>query len=322
MPKNFWEGIKKPIFALAPMYEITNTCFRQIIAKCGRPDIFFTEFVSVDGLINKKSRAKLISHLLRFEKIEKPIVAQTWGNDPKKFRTAAAIINKLGFDGIDINMGCPDKAVVKSGAGAALILNPELAQKIIKETKKGTKGLPVSVKTRLGYDKKITKEWISFLLKAKPAAIIIHGRTKKEMLKAPADWEAIGEAAELAKKSGVLILGNGDLKSLAEAKEKIKKYKLDGAMIGRAALTNPWIFNKNSNIGEVTLKKRLELLIMYAELFEKYFKETKNFQIVRKNISSLTAGFPGAKNLRVELMATQSAKDIKKIIKSHKTIPF
>lgn len=345
MPKNFWKKINRPIFALAPMYEITNTCFRQIIAACGRPDIFFTEFISADGLTNTKSRKKLINLLLQFENIERPLVAQVWGSDPKKFYEAGLIIKKLGFNGIDINMGCPDKTVVKSGSGAALILNPHLAKKIIKETKKA--GLPVSVKTRIGYDKKITKKWILVLLKAKPEAIIIHGRTKKEMVKVPADWEAIGEATKLAKGSGVLIIGNGDLKSYAEGLEKIKKYKLDGVMIGRAALTNPWIFNKKVDSTEISLKKRLNLILQYGQLFEKYFSGVnrygpaavtssypamkagyadplrlkvgaasgiKNFIMVRRAICFFLSGFTGAKGLRIKLMAAKDLKELKKVI--------
>lgn len=316
MNKNFWNTLKHPIFALAPMYEVTNTAFRQIIARCSgenKPGVFFTEFVSIDGLTHEKSKIKLIEYLLRFEKSERPIVAQVWGSNPKKFYEAAKIIKKLGFDGIDINMGCPDKAVVKMGAGSALILNPELAKEIVRETKRGSGGLPVSVKTRLGYDKKTFKDWIPHLLETEIAALTIHGRTKKEMSKVSADWEAIGEIAKMAKGSGILILGNGDVKDLNDGMEKIKKYGVDGIMVGRAVLNNPWFFNKNIDPEKVSLEKRLELIIEYAELFEKYFKDTKNFQMVRKTIKAYIAGVPNTKYLRMKLMAVKNAEEIKNI---------
>ena len=327
MKKSFWEKLedngKKPILALAPMYEVTDTAYRQIIAKCGKPDAFFTEFVSVDGLTHEKSRDKLIKYLLQYEETERPLVAQIWGSNPKKFYEASKIIKKLGFDGIDINMGCPDKAVVKMGAGAALILNPDLAKEIIKETKRGAGNLPVSVKTRIGYDKKITTEWISHLLEMEPAAITIHGRTKKEMSKVPADWTEIGKAAQLAKKTNTLILGNGDVKDLDDAMEKFKTYELDGIMVGRAVLHNPWFFNPKINPAQVSLKERLDLIVEYTELFEKYFRPKdanasgiKNFQMVRKNIKSFTAGFPHIKELKMKLMLAKNSKEIKDIIKN------
>lgn len=316
MIKGFWEKLEKPIMALAPMYEITDTAYRQIIAKCGKPDVFFTEFVSVDGLVHKKSREKLTKYLLQFEKVERPIVAQIWGSDPKKFYEAAQIIKSLGFDGIDINMGCPDKAVVKAGSGSALILDPLLAKAIIKETKKAAGNLPVSVKTRIGYDKKITKEWITHLLEAKPAVITIHARTKKEMSKVPADWEAIGEAVKLAKGSGTFILGNGDVESLEDAFKKVKKYGVDGVMVGRGILKNPWFFNKNIDPSKISLKERLDLIIEYTKLFEKYFSGIKNFQMARKTIKSYIAGIPHTKELRMKLMSAKNAKEIKEIIKN------
>lgn len=318
MNKGFWEKLQKPIFALAPMYEITDTAFRQLIAKCGKPSVFFTEFVSVDGLCHEKSKNKLIKYLLQFEEIERPIVAQIWGNDPEKFYEAGKTLKSIGFDGIDINMGCPDKAVIKSGSGSALILTPNLAKSIVEKTKQSVGDLPVSIKTRIGYDKKITKEWISHLLETKPAAITVHGRTMKEMSKVPADWEAIGEAVQLAKGSGTLILGNGDVESFKDTMEKIETYGVDGVMIGRGILKNPWIFNKNINPSEISLDERFKLILEYTKLFEKYFSGIKNFQMVRKNIKSYTSGFPDIKELRIRLMLAKNAEEIEKIINSLK----
>lgn len=308
--------------ALAPMYDITDAAFRQTLISCGRPDVFFTEFVSVDGLTNPKSKEKLIKYLLRFENIERPLVAQIWGLDPAKFYEAAKIIKELDFDGIDINMGCPDKAVTKMGAGSALILTPELAKEIIAETKRGSQSgamdgteLPVSVKTRLGYTKNTIEEWLPHLLEAKPAAITIHGRTMKEMSKVPAHWDAIGKAAEIAKGSGVLILGNGDVTSLADANEKAEKYKLDGVMIGRAVLGNPWFFNKTKTADSITQKERFEILLKHAELFEKYFTGIRDINMFKKHIKSHVSGFNGAKEIRMHLMNAKTFEELRGLLK-------
>jgi len=317
MENGFWSKLKTPILAVAPMYDITDTAFRQVIAACGKPSVFFTEFVSVDGLTNPKSKAKLTKYLLQFNEIERPIVAQIWGIDPKKFYEAAKIITELGFDGIDINMGCPDKAVIKMGAGSALILNPKLAQEIISETKRGACSadgktvLPVSVKTRLGYTTNIISEWLPYLLEAKPAAITIHGRTMKQMSKVPADWNAIAEAKQIVKDSETLILGNGDIRSLEDAHEKIKICGIDGVMIGRGVLGNPWFFNKEKNESNITQKERFEVLQMHINLFEKYFKNFKNFHMLKKHIKSHISGFDGAKEIRAELMNAKTLDELK-----------
>ena len=301
---------------MAPMLDVTDTVFRQVVCKYGKPDVMFTEFISVDGLVNKKAREKLIRNYLRYSKKERPIVAQIWGSDPKKFYEAAKIIAKLNFDGIDINMGCPDKKVVKSGAGAGLILNPLLARKIIQATKKGAGKIPVSVKTRIGYEKNIIKKWILCLLKAELAAITIHGRTKKEMSKVPAHWDAIGKAVKIAKKykkkhkSKTLILGNGDVKNLKDATEKIKVYGVDGIMVGRAVLANPWFFNSKKNVSKITLKERIKFLKTHVKLFDKYFGEIKSFNNLKKHIKGSVSGFSGAKEIRAMLMKSNNAREL------------
>ncbi|KKU06531.1 MAG: tRNA-dihydrouridine synthase [Candidatus Collierbacteria bacterium GW2011_GWC2_45_40] len=228
--------LDRPILALAPMADVTNAAFRQIIAKYGKPDVVFTEFVSCDGLCSK-GRKNLLP-ILKYTEKEKPIVAQVFGAKPENFYESAKLIKKLGFDGIDINMGCPDKKVIKQGAGAALINNPKLAQEIIRQTKKGARlsggqagEMPVSVKTRIGYDKydkNEFKKWLTVLLECEPAAITIHARTKKEMSLVPAKWEVVAEAVKIRdeffdnKKDKTLILGNGDVQSVADAKEKAR----------------------------------------------------------------------------------------------------
>src|SRR3989338_1390608 len=238
---NFWQKLNRPFFILAPMADVTDSAFRQIILSCGKPDIFYTEFVSADGLCSEKGKLKLVPHLA-FKKNERPIVTQFFGANPENFYKCAQIAVKLGFDGIDINMGCPDRKVLKQGGGAALILKPELAKEIIRETKRGADNLPVSVKTRIGYNKIITEEWISHLIEAKPAAIILHGRTMKEMSKVPAHWDEIGKAGVLCRKAGIPIIGNGDIVTHAEGLEKAKQYDLDGIMVGRGIFHNPWFF--------------------------------------------------------------------------------
>ena len=299
---------------LAPMHDVTDTVFRQIICLCGKPDVLFTEFICVDGICNPKSQKKIIEHYFRYSKKEKPIIAQIWGSDPEKFYKSARIIKKLGFDGIDINMGCPDKTVVKNGGGAALILNPKLAVKIIKRTKEGAGGLPVSVKTRIGYDKIITAKWIKELVKAKPDAIIVHGRTKKEMSRVPAHWDEIEKAGKIIKKAGIISIGNGDVKTLKEAQEKSRKYNLDGIMIGRGALVNPWIFS-GKEIEKITPKERKGLAIKHSVLFEKTFKRVKHFHHLRKHLASYISGFSQAKEIRSDLMSAKNTKEVKKILK-------
>ena len=228
--KNFWKDLKKPILIQAPMDDVTDTVFRQIIDKCGRPDVFFTEFTNVEGMCSR-GRDKVGKRLF-FSKIERPIVAQIWGLDPAKFLETAKLIKKMGFDGIDINMGCPEKAVIKRGSCGALINNHPLTKKIILATCEGAGGLPVSVKTRIGVKHIQTEEWAEFLLKLNLDALIIHGRTVAEMSDVPNHWDEIGKVVKLkdAMKVKTLIIGNGDIKSREDALEKYEKYKLDGIL--------------------------------------------------------------------------------------------
>lgn len=305
---NFWKKLNRPIITLAPMADVTDTVFRQIVAQCGKPQVFFTEFVSCDGLCSE-GKTKLLKNLKFNKKIERPIVAQFFGSKPENFYKCAQLAVKLGFDGIDINMGCPDKKVEKQGAGAALMKTPELAQRIIAETKRGASKLPVSVKTRIGFNKSEIETWIPCLLKAKPDAIIIHGRTRKEMSKVPAHWDLIGKAAEIARGSGILIIGNGDVSSLADAKEKAKKYNLDGVMVGRGIFANPWFFNSDVNPADIIPKDKIALLIKHIKLFDKTWKNAKNFDIMKKFFKMYISGWNGAKNLRAKLMTTKSVKE-------------
>ncbi len=245
------------------MADVTDVSFRRMIAKCsaherkdgtvGGPDVMWTEFVSADGLIRatEEGKKKLMADLLYAEE-ERPIVAQLFSSHPEYMEKAARLCRELGFDGIDINMGCPDKGIEKQGCGSAMIKTPQIAEAVIEAAKKGSNGLPVSVKTRLGYNTDELETWLPFLLKANPAAITVHARTRKEMSKVPARWERVKRAVEIRDelKSETLIIGNGDVLSLEDAKEKITATGADGVMLGRAIFGNPWLFHPSKRLPE------------------------------------------------------------------------
>lgn len=314
--KEFWAKLTKPIMALAPMADVTDSAFRQIICKYGKPDVCFTEFVSTDGLCSV-GREKLLLDL-QFEESERPIVAQIWGSKPKNFFETAKLLRELTFDGIDINMGCPEKNIQKQGGCAALMKNSDLTKEIILATKEGAGGLPVSVKTRTGYERENVAEWVFHLASCEPAAIIIHGRTKKEMSKVPADWEAIKRAASIVRDTSknILVIGNGDVKSLSEAYDKAEKYDVAGVMIGRGVFGNPWFFNKKINKADLPIREVLRVMTEHARLFEKLFRGKKNFMLMRKHFGSYVSGFEGAKELRLKLMVAKDANEVSEICKN------
>ena len=311
--ENIWQKIKKPIITLAPMEEVTDSAFRQIIIEKGRPDILFTWFVSTDGLISE-GKDRVVKDLY-FDKKEHPIIAQIFGADPDNFYETAKLLKKMKFDGIDINMGCPVKKVIKQGSCSALIDKPELAKEIILATKKGAGGLPVSVKTRLGTNKNTIDKWIKVLIETEPAAITLHGRTAKEMSKVPNNFEEIGRVAKIIKKENpnIIFLGNGDIKSVEEGKELAKKYNLDGVMLGRAIFGNPWLFSKKKK-EDLPFSEIAKTIIKHTKLFEKIHSH-KNFNIMKKHLTSYVEGFAGAKELRVKLMKVNNSKDVEKILK-------
>jgi nifR3 family TIM-barrel protein len=306
---NFWKQLKKPFFILAPMADVTDMAFRQIVVETGKPDVLYTEFVSADGLASEKGRPKLLPHL-KFGENERPIVAQFFGSKPENFYFCAKLAVELGFDGIDINMGCPAGKIVKQDSGSGLILNPKLAQEIIRETKQGAGDLPVSVKTRIGYNTIVTEEWISQLIEAKPDAIIVHGRTMKEMSKVPAHWDEIEKAGKLCREAGIPIIGNGDVMNYAEGLEKAKQYNLDGIMIGRGVFSNPWIFDPSVDPALKTPQERIALLTKHIENFVELWGTNKNFDVMKRFIKIYISGWPGAKELRDELMKIKSAPEI------------
>ena len=303
--------MNKPFVASAPMAEITDVTFRQMLVKYGKPDVIYAEFVSADGL-NSEGREALIGRL-KFEENEHPIVAQFFGANPDNMRECAKLAVELGFDGVEINMGCPDRAVIKQGAGSALIKNPALARELIKAAKEGAAGkIPVSVKTRIGYATNEIETWIPEILAEKPDALLIHGRTRKQAFAGSADWETIAEVAKLAKKAGVIVIGNGDIKNKNEAIEKANKYGVDGVMIGRAFFGNPWLCGEK-DINDVTIKEKLAALIEHLNLCMEY-DPARKFHDLKKHIAMYVRGFDGAKELRIKLMGVGSVEEIEKII--------
>jgi nifR3 family TIM-barrel protein len=317
MEKNFWKKLNRPFFCLAPMADVTDVAFRYMLAKYGKNSdnknqvVFWTEFVSADGLCNKEGK-KHLAYILKFSRIEKPIVAQVFGANPVNMEKACQLISKLGFDGIDINMGCPDKSVVKQGAGSALIKTPILAREIIKAAIRGANGLPVSVKTRVGFNKEEIDTWIPELLKEDISAITIHARTKKEMSKALANWNYVKKVADLVKKSGknISVIGNGDVKGLDEAREKINKYGCDGVMIGRGVFGNPWFFS-GRNGSDIPINEKIEVLKEHIKIFDKELlkKGDKTFSVMKKHFKAYINGWDGAKELRVKLMISETSKE-------------
>lgn len=314
---SFWNDLPKPFFILAPMEDVTDAAFRRVIAEKSKSNggsyVTFTEFTAADGLVfaDEKGQEKLRAKL-RFTELERPIVAQLFTATPENMRKAARLAAELGFDGIDINMGCPDRAVEKQGAGSALINNPELAKALVQAVKDGIadahKDIPVSVKTRLGYNEVSVDTWIPALLEAEPALITVHARTRKEMSKVPAHWEDLRRVIELRDQSGknVLIAGNGDVTGVSHGRELAEQFGVDGVMIGRGMFGNPWAMSEYTP----TREEKVQALIEHTQLFEKEFIGIKSFAVMRKHFGSYIEGFPGAKELRMKLMGCANAKEV------------
>ena len=314
---SFWKNLKKPVLAIAPMANVTDAVFRRMFAEVGRPDVFWTEFVSVEGLLSR-GRAKLLPDLWYGED-EHPIVAQIFGGKPEQFEEVGPLLRELGFDGVDINMGCPDRGVEKSGAGAALIKDVFRARDVIRALKRGAGDLPVSVKTRIGYSRDQIEEWIPALFAEDLAALTVHLRTRNEMSDSAAHWDLAPRIVALRDKHApqTLVLGNGDVDTLAIAHEKIAASSMDGAMIGRGIFGNPWFFTGRTPF----LREKLERMVRHTELFETTYKSNgargerlKNFDVMKKHYKAYCSGFDGAKELRIELMDAKDAEEVKNIV--------
>ncbi|MFQ5493011.1 MAG: tRNA dihydrouridine synthase [Candidatus Dojkabacteria bacterium] len=363
---NFWQNLPKPVVGLAPMDGVTDAPFRFITAKHGKPDVIITEFVSVDGIYHGSSR--LFEDFL-YHEVEKPVVAQIYGKDPKLFYLAAKVACTLGFDGIDINMGCPSRSVAARGSGAALINTPDLARQIITATKKGVndwvsdgfvglpqktvaatnntkmklrdlgivfdddrKQIPVSVKTRIGLREVVITEWVNNLLEAGAANITMHGRTLKQTYTGNADWNSIAEGAQIVRgfnkgkeaEDRVTYIGNGDITNPNVAVERIAQSGVDGVLIGRAAMGNPWIFRyknqirdlkKNIVLEDISVTERVEMAIEHSRVFERV-KQLSPFVQMRKHLGWYMKSFPGASEVRMKLMQTNSSKDVVKLLRA------
>jgi len=337
---NFWNKLKKPFFCLAPMSDVTDIAFRYILAKYGKDRenkdriVFWTEFVSADGLCNKLARKKL-SHILKYSERERPIVAQVFGANPENMKKACQYIASLGFDGIDINMGCPDKSVISQGAGSALIKTPQLARKIIEAAHAGIEAagshIPVSVKTRIGFTPPSSKDfgrankenclldekWIKVLLEEKLSALTIHLRTIKELSLVPAHWDLMKKIIELRNEISpeTLLIGNGNVVDIDDARKKYEDFGCDGVMIGRGVFGNPLFFSleKDQNI---STEEKLKILVEHTQIFDKELSKPKHksFAVMKKHFKAYVNGFEGAKELRAKLMETENAKQVEKIV--------
>lgn len=344
---SFWSRLQKPFSGLAPMDGITDFAFREIVAKYAKPDVLFTEFINVQGLF--RATDELIN-ILRFSEKQRPIIAQLFGKEPEYFKAAAKVICELGFDGVDINMGCPAKQVASHGSGSALMNNPDLSQKIINATKSGIKEwlkgnmelelsnfkfnhdefwklikntkknwavksykkekIPVSVKTRIKENLKETLNWVRSIEKVEPEIIIIHGRTPRQMYSGKANWDFIGEIANNTK---IPIIGNGDVLSHKDGVEKCRKFGTTGFLIGRAALGNPFVFSGKElkTTSQVLLNTALE----HAELFEKV-RGKRPFFDIRKHLAWYVKCIHGAAKLRVSLMNAKNINDVEKLLET------
>lgn len=310
---NVWEELPKPFFVLAPMDDVTDTVFRQVIAETAPPDLYFTEFVNVEAL-NSPGREKTLPRLRLDSKKEHPIIAQIWGLNPENFYKAASDIEAMGYDGIDINFGCPIKNVVANGACSALMLpeNRGRAVEMIQAVREGAPALPLSVKTRLGYST-FDPTWHELLLKQKLNALSIHGRTKSQMSKVPADWGKIGEIRELRDRLSptTKIIGNGDVLTRQQGLELAKQYELDGIMIGRGVFDDPYVFSKNSPWKDFTRQQKIGLYRQHVELFARTWKNNERKAITLNKFCKIyIQGFDGAKDLREKLMSTKSVEEL------------
>lgn len=319
---SFWDGLKRPFFALAPLADVTDPALRRLVAQIHKPDVTWTEFVSADGLYATREVKKMkdeenpLMRDLQFSSGEHPIVAQIFGSNTDTIAYAAQLAEKLGFDGVDINMGCPDKAIEKQGAGAAMIKTPEKAQEVIRAAQ-GATSLPVTVKTRIGYNTEVLDTWIPALLEMNLPALTVHLRTRKEMSLVPARWELMPKIVALRNKyaPNTLAIGNGDVKDLEEAERKIRETGCDGVMMGRAIFGNPWLF-AGRKLEDTSPKERIDALVALAHAFDE-LRPKKSFHILKKHIKAFVAGFDGAAEVRAKLMETESAEELASVVAAH-----
>ncbi len=309
---SIYTQLPRPFFVLAPMEDVTDVVFRTIVAECAPPDLFFTEFANVDGL-QSPGRESVAKRLKKGDK-DTPLVAQIWGKQPENYFKTAKELVEMGFAGIDINMGCPDKSVVKNNCCVALAKpeNRSLAAEIIQATKEGAGSLPVSVKTRLGFSE-VDFSWPEFLLAHDLAALTMHGRTRSQMSKVPADWAAIGWVRQIrdAVAPKTLIIGNGDVMSRQEGEALAKRYKLDGIMIGRGVFNDPFVFSEKSPWESLQKEQRINIFKRHIELFaQTWAGSDRKVYTLNKFCKIYINNFDGAKEQREQLMSARSTDEL------------
>ncbi|MBA1353135.1 tRNA dihydrouridine synthase [Staphylococcus cohnii] len=313
MKENFWRELPRPFFVLAPMEDVTDVVFRHVVSEAGRPDVFFTEFTNTESFCHPEG-VHSVRGRLTFTEDEQPIVAHIWGDKPEHFREMSIGMAEMGFKGIDLNMGCPVANVATKGKGSGLILRPETAAEIIQASKAG--GLPVSVKTRLGYSEiDEWREWLKHVFKQDIANLSIHLRTRREMSKVDAHWELIGEIKQLRDEIApdTLLTINGDIPDRKTGLELAEKYGIDGIMIGRGIFHNPYAFEKEPR--EHTSAELLDLLRLHLDLFDKYSQEeTRLFKPLRRFFKIYVRGIRGASELRHQLMSTNTTDEARELL--------
>ncbi len=309
--KNIWHQQKTPLFILAPMEAVTDIVFRKVVDRAARPDMYFTEFTNATGWVNAGDIA--VGGRLDKSDDEQPIIAQLWGGVPEDMAALAKHCKKSGYDGIDINMGCPDKSAIKSGGGAALITNPELARSMIAAAK--TAELPVSVKTRLGYSSvKEYEQWLGFLLEQDISALTIHLRTKREMSKVPAHWDILSGIVDLRDKIApqTMIIANGDIRDRSHGQSIIDQYHVDGVMIGRGVFNNPFAFEKQPSAH--TKEELVQLLRFHLDLYDKRGEKRRKFETLKRFFKIYIRDFEGAGELRNQLMQTRDTDQVRTLL--------
>ena len=313
MNENFWRDLPRPFFILAPMEDVTDVVFRHVVAKAGKPDVFFTEFTNTESYCHPEGMKSVRGRLI-FTEDEQPMVAHIWGDKPENFREMSIGMAALGFKGIDLNMGCPVPNVASRGKGSGLILRPDVAAEIIQAAKAG--GLPVSVKTRLGYTEvEEWKEWLTHILKQDIANLSIHLRTRKEMSQVAAHWELIPEIKALRDEiaPNTLLTINGDIPDRKTGLELVEKYGVDGVMIGRGIFKNPYAFEKEPK--EHSTKEYLDLLRLQLDLQDQYAEELpRSVTALHRFFKIYVKGFRGAGELRNQLMNTKTTDEVRAML--------
>ena len=313
MKENFWRDLPRPFFVLAPMEDVTDVVFRHVVAKAGRPDVFFTEFANSDSYCHPEGQKSVRGRLI-FTEDEQPMVAHIWGDNPEYFRKMSIGMAEMGFKGVDINMGCPVPNVATRGKGSGLILRPDVSAELIQAAKAG--GLPVSVKTRLGYkDINEWEEWLTHILKQDIANLSIHLRTRKEMSQVDAHWELIPEIKKLRDRvaPNTLLTINGDIPDRQKGLELAEKYGIDGVMIGRGIFKNPFAFEKEPK--EHSTQEYLDLLRLQLDLQDEYSEELpRSITALHRFFKIYVKGFRGAGELRNQLMNTKSTDEVRALL--------